>query len=139
MGAFFLLPPGIGLLRPIAIVDAAEKRDVVLSEANSEKQASQVLLSRDRLGEHYGFAAAAAVPSEVENHLDRILEGSRLGVMRQRSRARLMKSSTRASFRRERCTVDRRIRLLGRFFGFILFLKIPEHGEGGIVGTQAPL
>ena len=42
--------------------------------ADSQEQAPQVLLGGDRLGEHDGLAAAAAVPPQIENHLDCFLE-----------------------------------------------------------------
>ena len=73
-GAFFLLPSGERLLRTRVIVHAAEQGDVFVAEADGEKQASQVLLGGDRLGEHDGLAAAATVPPQIENHLDRFLE-----------------------------------------------------------------
>ena len=56
-------------------------------QADIEQQLPQVFLRGDRLGEHDGLAAAATVPPQIENHLDRFLERARLGIVRKRSRA----------------------------------------------------
>ena len=47
----------------------------------------QVLLGRDRLGEHDGLAAAAAVRPRSRITSDRFLERARLGIVRKRPRA----------------------------------------------------
>jgi hypothetical protein len=86
-GALLLLPSGERFLRTYVIVHAAEQGDVFVAEASGEKQASQVLLGSDRLCKHDGLAAAATVPAEIKNHLDRFLERARLGIVRKRLRA----------------------------------------------------
>jgi hypothetical protein len=56
------------------VVHATEQRDFFVTEADGEEQASQVFLGSDRLGKHDGLAAAATLPPQIKNHLDRFLE-----------------------------------------------------------------
>src|SRR5260370_9943182 len=86
-GAFLLLPSRERLLRTRVIVHATEHGDVFVAEANGEEQGAQVLLCSDRLGKHDGLAAAATVPPQIENNLDRFLKSARLGIVWKRSRA----------------------------------------------------
>ena len=73
-GTFLLLPPRKCLVGTLVIVDAAKQRDVLVAETDRQQQATQILLGGDRLGEHDGLAAAAAVPPQVQNYLDGFLE-----------------------------------------------------------------
>src|SRR5215831_12796228 len=78
--AFLLSPERERLLRTIMIVDAAEQGNVIITEPDGEEELSQVFLCGDRFCKNNCLAAAMTVPPTIENHLDRILEGARLGI-----------------------------------------------------------
>ena len=133
-GSFLLLPPRECLLRTVVIVDATEQSDVILAEADIEKQMSQVFLRRDRFGENNGLAAAPTIPPQIQHHFDGFLERSRLRIIWKRPRTgyEILNAYKLGG---KTGDINPWVRPLGWFVHFVVILKVPEHVVRSFVDT----
>jgi hypothetical protein len=120
------------------IVVAAEQGDVLLAEAHGEEKTAQVLLGGDRLGEHHGLAAAAAVSAEIQDDSYRVLKGPRFRIVwkRFRSSDEVLDTSQLAG---DCLAINRDGRVLSGFLDFVFILEVMEiiiRDPGAVAGIE---